>query len=149
MRCSVFGIQNRTARHHLWVGGSSRPPAALCIGLHDGKTQPRNGRPEVVLSAECWFQQRWWLRPQWGLLVVLPMICGHGTRGGGGYAKLEFLHFKFCTTILYAVCSVFLRICAGNNSKCPLFVMSIYWEPCMTCSLIFEKWHRFLSRKNV
>ena len=65
--------------------------------------------------------------------------------GGGGRElhKLEFLHFKFCTKILYAICSVFLRICAGNNSKRPLFLMSNYWEPYIICSLIFQKWHRF------
>ena len=33
-------------------------------------------------------------------------------RGGGGN-RLEFLQFRFCTKGLYAVCSVFLRICAG------------------------------------
>ena len=32
---------------------------------------------------------------------------------GEGVYKLEFLHFKFCTKILYAICSVFFRICAG------------------------------------
>ena len=64
-------------------------------------------------------------------------------RGGGGLYKLEFLQFKFCTKILYAVCSVFLRICAGNNSKRPLFLMSNNWEPFIICSLIFKKWHRF------
>ena len=57
--------------------------------------------------------------------------------------KLEFLHFKFCTKILYAICSVFLRICAGNNSKHPLFLMISYWEPYIICSLIFKRWHRF------
>ena len=62
---------------------------------------------------------------------------------GGGLYKLEFLHFKFCTKILYAICSVFLRICAGNNSKRPLFLMSNYWEPYIICSLTFKKWHRF------
>ena len=62
---------------------------------------------------------------------------------GEGLCKLEFLHFKFCTKILYATCSVFSRICAGNNSKRPLFLMSNYWEPHIICSLIFKKWHRF------
>ena len=33
--------------------------------------------------------------------------------GGGGWHKLEFLQFKFCAKILYAIRSVFLRICAG------------------------------------
>ena len=62
--------------------------------------------------------------------------------GGGGYYKLEFLQFKFCTKILYAICSVFLRICAGNNNKRPLFLMSNHWEPYIICSLIFKTWHR-------
>ena len=70
---------------------------------------------------------------------LLPLTGG----GGGGLYKLEFLHFKFCTKILYAIGSVFLRICAGNNSKRPLFLMSNYWEPYIICSLIFKKGHRF------
>jgi hypothetical protein len=48
---------------------------------------------------------------------------------------------------LYAICSVFLRICAGNNSKRPLFLMSNCWEPYIICSLIFKKWHRFCSAR--
>ena len=63
--------------------------------------------------------------------------------GGGGLYKLEFLHFKFCTKSLYAICSVFLRICAGSNGKHPLFLKSKYWEACIICSLIFKKWHGF------
>ena len=79
-------------------------------------------------------------------------VSNHPLPGGGGvynsaflwgYAKLEFLHFKFCTKILHAICSVFLRICAGDNSKRPLFLMGNYWEPHTICSLIFQKWHRF------
>ena len=61
--------------------------------------------------------------------------------GGGGLYKLEIMHFKSCTKILYAICSVFFRICAGNNSKHPLFLMSNYWEPYIICSLIFKKWY--------
>ena len=64
-------------------------------------------------------------------------------RGRGGVYKLEFLQFKLCTKILYAICSVFFRICAGNPSKRPLFLMSNYWEPYTICSLISKKWHRF------
>ena len=30
-----------------------------------------------------------------------------------GVYRLEFLQFQFCTKVLYAICSVFLRICAG------------------------------------
>ena len=67
----------------------------------------------------------------------------YGGGGGGGLCKLEFLQFKFCTKILYAICSVFSRICAGNNSKRPLFLMSNYWEPYIICSLSVKKWHRF------
>ena len=69
----------------------------------------------------------------------------HAATGGGGgdETSLEFLHFKFCTKILCALYSVFLRICAGNNSKRPLFLMSNYWDPYIICSLIFKKWHRF------
>ena len=33
--------------------------------------------------------------------------------GVGGLHRLEFLQFKFCPKILCAICSVFLRICAG------------------------------------
>ena len=51
---------------------------------------------------------------------------GEGQRGGGT---------KFC--------SVFFRICAGNNSKRPLFLMSNCWDPYIICSLFFKKWHRF------
>ena len=47
------------------------------------------------------------------------------------------------TKTLYAICSLFLRICAGNNGMRPLFFMSNYWEPHIICSLIFKKWHRF------
>ena len=65
------------------------------------------------------------------------------TGGGGELYKLDFLHFKFCTKILYTICSVFLRICAGSNSKRPLFLMSTYWEPDIIFSLIFQRWHRF------
>ena len=79
-----------------------------------------------------------------GVISTMPTHMHTPTyRGVGGLYKLEFLHFKFCTNILYAICSVFLRICAGNNSKRPLFLMSNYWEPYVICSLIFKKWHRF------
>ena len=61
----------------------------------------------------------------------------HVHTGGGGLYKLEFLHFKFCTKVLNAICSVFLRMCAGNNSKRPRFLESNYWEPYIICSLIF------------
>ena len=33
--------------------------------------------------------------------------------GGGGGSGLESLQFRFCTTFLYAICSVVSRICAG------------------------------------
>ena len=71
----------------------------------------------------------------------------HLTGGGGGLYKLEFMHFKFCTKFLCAICSGFLRICAGNNSKRPLFLTSNYWEPYIICSLIFKKWHGFCCAK--
>ena len=38
---------------------------------------------------------------------------------------------------------MFVRICAGNRSKRPLFLTSNCWEPYTICSLIFKKWHRF------
>ena len=71
-----------------------------------------------------------------------PCIHNVSGTGEGGLYKLEFSHFKFCTKILCAICSVFLRICAGNKSRRPLFLMSNYWEPYIICSLIFKKWHR-------
>ena len=60
---------------------------------------------------------------------LYPLDCKHTGGGGRELYKLEFLHFKLCTKILHAICSVFLRICAGNNSKHSLFLMSNYWEP--------------------
>ena len=37
------------------------------------------------------------------------MMYSKITLGGGGVYKLEFQHFKFCTKILYATCSVFFK----------------------------------------
>ena len=54
-------------------------------------------------------------------------------------SAFQILHKNFVCNVF----GVFLRICAGNNSKRPLFLMSNYWEPYAICSLIFKKWHRF------
>ena len=59
--------------------------------------------------------------------------------GGGGVMQAGMSAFQ----ILYAICSVLLRICAGDNSKRPLCLMGNYWAPYMICSLIFQKWRRF------
>ena len=70
-------------------------------------------------------------------------------RGGGGdYTSETYLRFKFCTEMLYAICAVFLRICAGNTSKRPLFLMSTDWEPHIICSLIFREVAQSLLRQN-
>ena len=45
---------------------------------------------------------------------LVSRILTPGYRGGGGGScNLEFLQFKVRTKFLYAICSVFLRICAG------------------------------------
>ena len=109
----------------------------------------------AVVSTQCLYcDLRCWPRMiassddrrNWGWVLMPRTGDGDYNRNsflGGGVYKLKFLHFKSCTKILHAICSVFLRICAGNNSKRPLFLMSNYWEPHIICSLIFEKWHRF------
>ena len=46
-------------------------------------------------------------------LFLTSQTNGYTHTQGGGVYKLEFLHLKFCTKFLCAICSVFLRICAG------------------------------------
>ena len=62
----------------------------------------------------------------------------------GGLCELEFLQFKFCTKFLYAICLVFLRICADIRKA--LQAPTVCHEQLLGAihnSLIFKKWHRF------
>ena len=78
---------------------------------------------------ETWVQEHLFfssLRTALGKTIVCTGKYPQHPTGGGGSYKLEFLLSKFCTKILYAISLVFLRICAGNTSKRPLFLMSNY-----------------------
>ena len=76
---------------------------------------------EVLCEADVVCAQCRYPSPLVGLLpngLTLPHgipQMGSGATGGGelGLYKVDFLQFKFCTKILYSICSVFLWICAG------------------------------------
>ena len=116
----------------------------------NGITQTRVGRKRRALSVHPSICQSIKAASQSDSVVVATIQAHSGPLrvwcslpGGGGLHRLEFLHFEFCTKTLYAICLVFSRICAGNNGKRPLFLMSNYWVPHIICSLIFKKWRRF------
>ena len=118
--------------------GPGDTPGPLCGEAHARRYTVRRWRASLLRMARGAGQASTF--PKWPGGKSARFLPGGGQ---GGLYKLEFLHFEFCTKSLYAICSVFLRICAGNNSKHPLFLMSNCWEPYIICSLILKKWHRF------
>ena len=121
---------------HWWChsAGGARGPSGCDISqfMRDRKMMIRRGHwiPRLVVV----YLARLPLLHVPTALNFCLRACGLGCysipAGGGGA-----LH-KLC-----------LRICAGNNSKRPLFLMSNYWEPYIICSLIFQKWHRFCGAR--
>ena len=137
LRCSPWERDDLGELRWEWVPSTVRFAVSLALSVFQAPLCSTN----MHYSCECESVYR--LHCLWTQLLSGTPTLRDTYRGRGELHKLEFLQFKFCTKILYTICSVLLKICAGNSSKRPLFLMSNYWEPYIICSLIYKKWHRF------